>query len=105
MLTRALAALFRRLAGWLGVRLHVCPRLLLLVLLLMACDIAMYLHEPRHAPLVLIISEALWVYRAHGDMLSIIVSNSHFGKRRVVGDMTIFGFHVVAHIDENVKTY
>ena len=56
-------------------------RLLLLVLVPVARDIAMYLHERRHVPFVLIILGALWVYRAFGDMLSIIVSNSHFAKR------------------------
>ena len=31
---------------------------------------------------------------ALGNMLSRIVSNSHFGKRRWARDMTILGFHV-----------
>ena len=38
------------------------------------------------------------MYRALGDMLSIIVSNSLFGKRLGARDMTIFGFHLGPNI-------
>ena len=34
------------------------------------------------------------MYRAFGNMLNSIVSNSQFGKRPGARDMTIFGFHV-----------
>ena len=47
---------------------------------------------------ILIILGALWMYRAIGDMLSIIVSNSHFWKRLGARDVTIFGYHVGSHI-------
>ena len=43
--------------------------------------------------IILIILGALWVYQALGDMLSIIVSNSHFGKRSAARVMTIVSFH------------
>ena len=55
--------------------------------------------------IILIILGALWVYRALGDMLSIIVSNSHFGKRSAARVMIIFGSHVGAHVSESVNSY
>ena len=54
--------------------------MLLLMLLLMACDIPMYLHE------------------ALGNILTSIVSNSHFWKRPGARDMIVFGSHVSPHI-------
>ena len=39
--------------------------------------------------IISIILGALWVYRALADMLTIIVSNSHFGKRPAARDITI----------------
>ena len=45
-----------------------------------------------------IILGSLWVHEALGDMLTSIVSNSHFGKRPGARDMTIFGCHVGPHI-------
>ena len=38
------------------------------------------------------------MYQALGDTLSIIVSNSRFGKRLGARDRTIFGSHVGCHI-------
>ena len=75
------------------------------MLVLVARDIAMYLHEPAHAPFVLIILESLWVHRALEDMLTIIVANSHFGKRSAARVMTIFRSHVVTHVSESVNSY
>ena len=46
-----------------------------------------------------------WVYWALGDMLNSIVSNSHFGKRPTAWVMTIFGYHVGAHVSESVSSY
>ena len=48
---------------------------------------------------------ALWVNGALGDILSSIVSNSHFRKRPVARDMTIFGSHILPHVTGNVFTY
>ena len=39
----------------------------------------------------LIVFGCLWVYGALGDILTSIVSNSHFWKRSEARDMTIFG--------------
>ena len=55
--------------------------------------------------IILIILGALWVYRSLGDMLSIVVSNSHFGTRLGARDMTILGSHVGAHVIESVNSY
>ena len=43
--------------------------------------------------IILIILGTVWVYRALGDMLRIVVSNSHFGKRSAGRVMTFFSFH------------
>ena len=45
-----------------------------------------------------------WVYRALGEMLSIIVSNSDFGKRSGAGDMTICWSHVGAYVSKSVNS-
>ena len=51
--------------------------------------------SPRPLKLmILIICGAFWVYRALWDMLNIIVSNSHFGKRPAAREMTTLGSHV-----------
>ena len=44
----------------------------------------------------------LWANGALGDILTSIVSNSHFGKRLVARDMTICGFYVGPHVNEHV---
>ena len=41
---------------------------------------------------------SFWVGRALGNMLTSIVSNSHFGKRPVARDMTICGSHFLPHV-------
>ena len=46
--------------------------------------------------IILIILGALWVHQTLGDMLNIIVSNSHFGKRPTAREMTTFVSHVGA---------
>ena len=51
------------------------------------------------------ISDSLWVYVALGNILSSIVSNSHFGKRPVASDMMIFGLHFLLQITESVNYY
>ena len=48
--------------------------------------------------IILIIFEPLWVYRAYGDILTSIVSHSHFWKRPGARDMTILGSHVGLHL-------
>ena len=45
------------------------------------------------------------MYRPLGDMLSIIVSNSHSGKQPGARDMTICGSDVGAHVSESVNSY
>ena len=51
--------------------------------------------------------ETFWVYQGLLDMLTTIVSNSHFGKRPIAREMTIFGFHVRPHVPniEYFKVY
>ena len=44
-----------------------------------------------------IILDYLWVYEDLGDILSGIVSNSHFGQRPEDRDMTIFASHASPH--------
>ena len=44
------------------------------------------------------IFESFWVCEALGNILTTIVSNSHFGKRPGPRDMTIFESHVGPHI-------
>mgnify|MGYP000267374036 CR=1 FL=1 len=51
---------------------------------------------------ILIIFDPLWVCGALGDMLTNIVSNSHFGKRPTAREMTTFVSHVVS---ESVNSY
>ena len=51
----------------------------------------------------LFILEAFWVYRALGNMISSIVSNSHFGKRSVIRDMTIYRSHFLANNSNIVR--
>ena len=48
--------------------------------------------------IILIRFDPFWVYRALGNILKSIVSNSHFGKRPGARDMTILRCHVGAHI-------
>ena len=48
--------------------------------------------------IILIIFGAFWMYRALEDMLSIIVSNSHFGKRSTARVMTICSLHFLPNI-------
>ena len=38
------------------------------------------------------------MYQTLGDLLNIMVSNSHFGKWPGARDMTIFGSHVSPHV-------
>ena len=59
----------------------------------------MYMAVPRDSPalsklLNFTVFGSLWVREALGDILTSIVSNSHFVKRSVPRDETIFGFHV-----------
>ena len=44
---------------------------------------------------------SLWVHEALQDMLTSIVSNSHFGKRSGVRNMTIFGQHFLFNVTNN----
>ncbi len=69
---------------------------------------------PRGRPLdtskliILIILEALWVHEALGDMLTSIVSNSHFGNRPGAKDMIIiiiFSSHFLSHVSNNIFPY
>ena len=46
-----------------------------------------------------------WVDAAFGNILSSIVLNSHFGKRPVARDITIFGSHFLPHVTEHVDSY
>ncbi len=48
--------------------------------------------------IISILFDAFWVCGVHGNILTRIVSNSHFWKRLGAGDMTIVGFHVGSHI-------
>ena len=45
---------------------------------------------------------ALWMYQALGDMLSIIVSSSNFGKLSIATETNTFGSHVDA---QSVNSY
>ena len=58
-------------------------------------------HEPGHAPLILGPS---WMHRPLETCL-IALSNAHFGKRSIARDLTIFGFHVGAHVSESMNSY
>ena len=66
---------------------------------------------PRGPPLdpskllILVIFEPLWVYRAVGDILTSIVSNSHFAKRPAARDMTICGSHFLPHVTNHASSY
>ena len=51
------------------------------------------------------IFESFWVERTLDMILTSVVSNSHFGKRPVARDMTIFGSNVGPHVSENVCLY
>ena len=42
--------------------------------------------------------DAFWVCGTFGNILTSIVSHSHFGKRPRAQDMTIFGCHIGPHI-------
>ena len=55
--------------------------------------------------IISIILHALWVWEALGDILTSIVSNSHFGKRSVARDITIFGFYCLLHVTNNACSY
>ena len=46
----------------------------------------------------LIIFECFWVRGALGKILTNIVSNYHFWKRPVAGDMTICGLNFLLHV-------
>ena len=79
-------------------------RRLFIGVLLIGCPLQGSLLD--HLKLIIwIILTALWVYRAHGDMLSIIVSNSHFGKRSAARVMTIFSFHFLPDVTNMVFSY
>ena len=52
----------------------------------------------RLKPIIFIILGAFCVYQTLGDVLTSIVSNSHFWKRPGARDMTILGAHVGSHI-------
>ena len=45
-----------------------------------------------------IIFESSWVRAAADNIPTSIVSNSHFGKRPVARDMTIFSFYFLSHV-------
>ena len=45
-----------------------------------------------------------WGVPGFGDMFSMTVSNSDFGKRSAAGDMTTFLSHVRAHVSESVSS-
>ena len=55
--------------------------------------------------ITLIILGAIWVYQALGDMLSIIVSNSDFGKRTAARVMTIFSLHFPPNVTNHAFSY
>ena len=55
--------------------------------------------------IILIIFEAFWVHQADGDMLSIIVSNSHSGKRSAAQVMTLFSSHFLLHVTNIVFSH
>ena len=68
----------------------------------------MYMPPPGRAldpskHLILIIFDPLWAYRTLGDILTNIVSNSHFGKRPVARAVTIFVTHVLPQVTEDVN--
>ena len=72
----------------------------------------MYIYVPSwRSPLdhvkliILIILWAFWVYQGYLDMLSTIVSNSHFGKRPIAREMTTFVSNVGVHVSESVNSY
>ena len=52
-----------------------------------------------------IMFKPVWVKGTLGNILTSIVSNSYFGERPVVGDMTVFGSHVGLHVSENACSY
>ena len=52
--------------------------------------------------IVLIIFDSLWVSGALGNIRTSIVSNSPFGKRPWVLDMSISGYHFLLHVTNNV---
>ena len=52
--------------------------------------------------IILIVLGAFWVYQALGDMITIVVSNSHFGKRSAARVMTALSSHVDA---QSVNSY
>lgn len=52
----------------------------------------------------LLISDPLWVYEALGNILTSMVSSSHFAKQPVALGMTIFGSHVLPHVTNNVDS-
>ena len=71
--------------------------------------IGMYMASPWSPPstsklMNFLIFGLFWVRMALGNMLTSIVSNSHFGKRLVARDMTIFGCHVGRRVSENVNS-
>ena len=45
------------------------------------------------------------MYGALGDILTSIVSNSHFGKMLGARDMTTFEFHFLVHVTNNEFYY
>ena len=59
---------------------------------------------PRSSPstleklIILMNLGSLWVYPALGNMLIIIVSNSHFGKLSAARGMTMFSFHLLPNL-------
>ena len=55
--------------------------------------------------IILIVLGALWVYQTLGDMLAIIVSNSHFGKRYIARVMNIFSPHFLPNVSNIVFAY
>ena len=50
-------------------------------------------------------SPRVWYNQEASNMLHSIVSNSHFGKRPIVEDLTTLGSHVGAHVSESVNSY
>ena len=51
--------------------------------------------------IILIIFDPFWVWWPNGNILTSIVSNSHFGKRPGTRDMTISGPNVGPHFSHN----
>ena len=51
-----------------------------------------------------LIVNPFWSRGAHDNILTSFVSNSHFGKRSVARDMTIFGSHVGPHLSKNANS-